>query len=179
EAARDERARRAPLVAGAGYLGGAMASGGAAMKGAQALPVVGRALTPVAGQYARNAARYIVPGAVLGGTQAGAEGEDVGTGAVLGGAGAAAAVGAVKGATALGRGVRNLVTPLSGGIRQAAKQINEDPTALALAMTSFRQATGRPPTLVEIIDAGSAENLARIAKVRPRAGTIFAESAQR
>lgn len=172
EAERDARAERNPAAATAGYLTGAAAAGGPLARAARAIPGV----AAVAGQGVRNVLRLAGVGAAGGAAQAGGEGKDVGLGAaegaVAGPVGAAVAKGAVKAA----RGVAGLV---SGAARQQnaitalASRISEDPAALQAATDRFRTATGRAPTLAEVVDAGSAEELGKVAEARRSAADTF------
>lgn len=172
-AARAARAEKDPLAAGAGYVAGAAGSGGAATK---VLTKVAPVLAPVAGQSVRNVARMVTTGAVTGGAQAGAEGQDVLTGAALGGVAGPLAVGAVKGAIGATRAVGGALSRRVAGnnaIRSLAKRLGETPDALQTAVDDFRAATGRAPTLVEVLQAGSAEELGKVANARSAAGDVF------
>lgn len=178
EADRAARAEEYPVESTLGYLGGAVAGGGAVGKVLGLVPGV----APVAGQTVRNMLRFIGQGAVAGGAQAGAEGEDIGTGAAAGAVAGPVAAGVAKAGIGAVRAVGGLLSPSvsnANAIRALAKRIKSTPQELQAAMLRFRSATGRAPTLTEITDAGSAEELGRIAEARISAADTFRGAEQR
>ncbi len=177
----DATAEAHPIATAVGEGLGGVLSGAALEKGAVALaskvaPRIVQGARSVlslkAGQPIRNAARLAGQGAASGGLYGAAAGGVSGaqddTGAAAGaaeGAATGAAVGAVAGSAlaAAAKGVQAVKGALSGVSKRAiallAKNLDMSPDGVEMMITDHVAATGRPPTLGDILNAKSVANL--------------------
>lgn len=173
-----------PTSALAGDAAGLFGGGGvisAGVRGARALPVVGRAaealdtaLTARRGQAVGNVARAAVTGAATGAADSAAHGGNAdqdlaagATGAVLG-----PIVGKVAGAVAT-----RLAPAADRAMRLLSDKIGESPAVLQAAFANFRAATGRVPTMAELMGMRSRGELASVASENPTVGTALNNAA--
>lgn len=176
----------APVASIAGDITGGIASGKAVYNTLRSIPRIGAAIIPRAGQIGRNLLRLETVGGVTGAANAAGSGEDIATGAEVGvaaapvgaAAGKAVATVARRAADALPAAVRAQLNAVPAAVRTLATRLQTDPVRLAASMQEFRAATGRAPSLVEIMDAGSAEELATIAASRGAAARQFQAAEQ-
>lgn len=174
-----------PISAGAGDVAGLVAGGGViggAAKAAEALPVVGKAVTAAGdalklqkGQGLRNIARAAtVGGGTAAGFTAGREGVDAATGdgtgldpdAIATSAAAGAIGGPIAGKVASGV-ARSLGSVSDKAMRLLASRLDETPAVLQTVFDKFQQQTGRVPTLAEIVNMKSQGELRKFAAENP------------
>lgn len=175
-----------PLAAAAGDVGGIVAGGGALSAGAKALesvPLVGdaaraagKALALKSGEPVLNTAKAAATGAGFGAADAAGHGgnEDQ----ILTSAGLGAVAGPVVGKVATSV-VKALSPAADKAMRLLADKIGESPDVLQRAYRSFQQATGRVPTLAEIVGLKSSGELRQLAAGNSIVGTAATEAADR
>lgn len=173
-----------PTSAVVGDVGGLLTGGGlvgAALKGAKALPLVGRVaqgadrlLAARAGQPVANVARAAATGGLVAGLDSAGHGGNadqdlaaVATGAVLG-----PIAGKVGGAI-----VKRLSPVATRAMSLLSDKIGETPATLQRAYTNFQQATGRVPTMAELVGMKSRGELASVAAENPTVGVALNRAA--
>lgn len=171
-----------PLSAAAGDVAGLVAGGGAisaAAKAAKALPVVGKvagavgdALALKKGETIKNVGKSVAVGAGLGAADSAGHGGNVDqvlTSAALGGV-----AGPVVGAAGT-KVVKALAPASEKAMRLLADRLGEDPDTLMSAYTNFRRATGRNPSMAEVVGLKSAGELRQVAADNPLIGERAAQ----
>lgn len=169
-----------PTAAIAGDVGGLFGGGGvisAGLRGAKALPVVGKAaeladtaLAARAGQPVRNVVRAATAGGVGGAADSAAHGGNVDQGL------SAAAVGAVGGPILgkVGGAVARRLAPVADrAMRLLADKIGETPAVLQNAYANFQRATGRVPTMAELVGMKTRGELGQVASDNPTVGVAL------
>lgn len=173
-----------PTSAIAGDVGGLFTGGGligATLKGAKALPLVGKVaqgadslLAARAGQPLANVARAAATGGVVAGLDSAGHGGNVDQDL------AAAATGAVLGPVAgkIGGAVVKRLAPVAArAMSLLSDKIGETPATLQRAYTNFQQATGRVPTMAELVGMKSRGELAAVAGDNPTVGVALNRAA--
>lgn len=185
EAAQADHPIASAVGTGAGVLATAPAFGGAV----RAIPGVTRLLTPAIaaagqslslGSKAANVARVGAEGGAAAAASAAATGQDPLQAGAEGAVISPVAAKAAQLGLAAGKKIVGLVSSgqaQSNAMEALAKRIST-PAELRSAMDAFRTATGRPPTLAEIVDSGSAAELGKVADARKVAGDQFNRSAE-
>lgn len=170
-------------------LGGAAGGSGAAATVRGAGNLVAR-VAPRAGNFIQrltqlekgarvaNTAKIVTAGAAGGATQAAGEGSDVKTGAVTGAIAAPLTVAGFKGAEWLTRPVRDFLR-LSRAKSIMGREISMTMEELTDAAARFRQATGREPTVFEILPAADRQAVTKMVKRMPSASRERVASAVR
>lgn len=155
-----------PITSGIGTAAGIISGAGAlsaGAKAAEAVPVVGsavRALTPKSGQLVRNLARTATTGAAVGAADAAGHGGDSEDALLSAGAGAVG--GPIM--AAAGHTAAKVIAPASvKAMRLLADKIGEPPELLTIAFQKFKGATGRFPSLAEIVGMKSRGELRQMA----------------
>lgn len=188
-----QRARREAMSAiyrgsaVAGYGTGAVVSGGAAAKGvaagARTVPGVGApvaaALTTTKGQPIANVARTSVQGAAAGGVAGGLEEgsvEGAKRGAAIGAIAGPIGLGLFKAAGGVGSAIAKRIQPEKAGLDALAKIVRTPAAELRQRFDDFEAATGRKPSLAELLDREAAEEIAQIAGAQRGAGQVFREA---
>lgn len=186
EAAQADHPIASAVGTGAGVLATAPAFGGAV----RAIPGVTRLLTPAIaaagqslslGSKAANVARVGAEGGAAAAASAAATGQDPLQAGAEGAVISPVAAKAAQLGLAAGKKIVGLVSSgqaQSNAMEALAKRIGSTPAELRSAMDAFRTATGRPPTLAEIVDSGSAAELGKVADARKVAGDQFNRSAE-
>lgn len=169
-----------PTAAIAGDVGGLFAGGGAIgglVKGAKALPLVGKAaevadaaLSARVGKPVANVARAALAGGTGGAVDSAAHGgnEDQDLAAAATGAIAGPIVGKIGGAIA-----RRLAPVADRAMRLLADKIGETPAVLQAAYSNFQRATGRVPTMAELMGMKSRGELGQVASDNPTVGVAL------
>lgn len=174
----------APVAEIAGEIAGL---GGVVRRGSQLLGRAPQAIRGlfgrVQGQPVRNVARAAATGGAAGGaaaaSQAASEGRDP---AEAGSAGAA--IGTAAGPVAAGvanlgvRAIQRLAGSDAAGFRLLARIADEPAETLQQRVEEFRNSARRDPTLLEIVDRSTAEQVGNIGRLRPRAGQIIRDAAE-
>lgn len=166
-----------PLAALGGDLAGIVGGGGvlaSGLKAAKAIPIAGRLaegadalLTAKKGQGIRNVAKAAVTGGALGALDA--AGHDANEDQTL----EATALGAVGGpiVSKIGTTVVKALTPASQkAMALLAEKIGETPDVLQRAFTQFQAATGRVPTMAELVGLKTRGELRSVAADNPTVG---------
>lgn len=173
-----------PVEAIAGDVGGLFAGGGAlgaGLKGAKALPVVGKIaqgadalLAARAGQPVANVARAALSSGAVGALDSAGHGGNIDQN--LAAAGISAIAGPILGK--LGGAVARRLTPVADrALRLLSDKIGETPAVLQRAFDGFRRATGRVPTMAELIGMKSRGELATVAGENPTIGVALNNTA--
>lgn len=173
-----------PTAAIAGDVAGLVGGGGvigAGLKGAKALPLVGKLaqgadalLAARAGQPILNTVRAAATGGAVGALDSAGHGGNAdqdlaaaATGAVLG-----PIVGKVGGAI-----MRRLTPVASRALQLLSDKIGETPDMLQRAFSNFQQATGRVPTMAELVGMKTRGELATVAGDNPTIGVAMNQAA--
>lgn len=162
-----------PVSAAVGDVGGMVVGAGKLVKAAKMIPGVGAALetlAPVQGQAVRNVAKAAVTGGLGAGGYTAADeavrnGEinptDVVTNTAIG---AAVGPAASKIGTAIAKGVQSTSTK---AMMLLASKLEEKPDVLQRAYDNFSAATGRVPTMAELVGMKSTGELSQLANDNP------------
>ncbi|MBA4164342.1 MAG: hypothetical protein C0510_06880 [Erythrobacter sp.] len=150
--------------AGGGAAQSALVSGGGKLA-ASAAPLAQRAGTAVQslfrlekGRNVANAGKLAATGAGFGGAQAAGEGSDIATGAAIGAGGSVALGAAFKGAKFLG-GKAGDILRLTGADEIFRKYTSTTREAMQQRLDAFRAATGKEPTVYELLDLDDRQKL--------------------
>lgn len=179
-----ERANNHPVAAIAGDVAGLFGGGGvigAGLKGAKALPVVGRAATLAEaalaarrGQPVLNTVRAVATGAGVGAVDSALHGGNADQNLIsaAGGAIAGPVMGKLAGAVAT-----RLAPASERALALLSDKIGETPAMLRTVFDKFRAATGRAPTMAEVVGMKSRGELATIAAENPTVGVAANQAA--
>lgn len=167
--------------AAAGYVTGAVTSGGGVARGAGnvaqrvGLGGAANALRLQPGQRGLNALRMAgqggAAGAVAGGLEEG-NAEGAREGALFGAAGGPIASGLFRLGSNVARRIGRIGRADETGFRALANRIDEDPAVLRQRFDDFVEVTGRQPSLAELVDEGTAAELGQVVRGRRPAERI-------
>lgn len=177
-----------PFAAIAGEITGAVLGGSIAVKAISKIKGTGRVasflknlVTFKKGQFFKSAGKAAVLGATAGGVTEGiTEGEPV-VGATIGAIAGPAGVVAVKGVTITAGAVKTLLeSPAAAGLKILAKKLGTEADDLGRSFLEFIEATGKPPTLVELANPAVRAELRELTEQGGEAAvTIAREGAEK
>ena len=158
-----------PVIGIGSEIVGAVAGGGALLKGAQKLgaKVGGRAgallegsATFNKGEKLKNVGKAALQGAVVGApTRAAMEGE-AGTGAAIGAVAGPVGLGVARAAVATGGAIKKLFSgPAGNSLRVLGKKLNLSDKELGTRWLNFQAIQGKPPTISDLANDSAAKEL--------------------
>jgi hypothetical protein len=172
-----------PVSALAGDAAGLVAGGGVintALKGAKAIPVVGKgaaaiadALSPVKGQAVRNVLKSAAVGGAVGAGDATARGGNADQVLESGAVSAVASPVVSKVATVA---LKALSPAAQKAMSLLAEKIGEKPAVLQRAFDNFRATTGRVPTMAELVGLKTQGELRQVAADNPTVGEAITKA---